>query len=180
MTVAGGALIFARTLIATIFAIASVAKAARFHAFAESVTEFGVPAALRNLVAALVILAETAVPLTLIGPAVAFGFAIVDCLLVTFSVAIYLRVRAGRTAACYCFGGDGTPMDASNIWRNMSLVWFASVGLALCFVPSAIGQRTDLGQSVTIVLLAGIVAIGMIRLPSKARAVAAGAIKLWG
>jgi hypothetical protein len=178
MTLVALALLFTRVVIASVFAVAVVAKAVRFHAFAESLTDFAVPIPQRNMVAGVVLLAEAGASVALIGPLPVIGFAVADGLLVTFSIAIYRRLRMGAPTACYCFGGDRSQVDASGVWRNMSLFGLASAGLVLCFAPQAFGGRIELAQSVTTVLLAVVVAVGMIRLPSITRAVAAGAIKL--
>jgi methylamine utilization protein MauE len=136
----------ARSLVAVVFAVSAVSKLrgrSALDEFVASLRQFGVPAGWRRPVGIGVALGEGAIPVLLVGAALAgpssgtaaralvgAGFGLAAGMLAAFTLAIARAVRGGVRAPCRCFGASSTPMGRPHLVRNGLLLAVAVVGLA--------------------------------------------------
>jgi len=128
-------LLFVRTAVAMVFAIAVIAKLGgrdAFHQFTTSLDSFGLPA--RASVAAMVIAGEAASGL-LLAVAPRLGGPLATIVLVGFAIGIAGVIRRGATVHCRCFGATTTALGRRHVIRNLVLA-AASVAVALGPVPT--------------------------------------------
>jgi len=135
----------AATALAVVLAVAAWGKVRSRRAFAAFTTalgQFGVPAAVRRMVAALVPAAEIAALVLLVlpvPPAVRFGPA--AALLGAFTAALLRAGRSGRAIACHCFGSDAPSPLGPHVAVNAALVLLAVAAALPGPVASTAGDR---------------------------------------
>ncbi|MFD0899542.1 MauE/DoxX family redox-associated membrane protein [Actinomadura sediminis] len=123
----------ARCAIAAIFVVAVLGKVRGRAAFAEfrrSVPGLapGLPA---TATALAVVAAETAAAaLQATARTAPAGLALAAAVLLAFAAAIHRSLRAGRPAACRCFGTGTAPLGRPHVVRNLALAAIAAGGLA--------------------------------------------------
>jgi hypothetical protein len=117
--------------LAVVLAVSGVAKLLDGAGTREAVLGFGVPSRLVPYVAGGLAPAElvTAVLLLLPGARVV-GLVLAVLLLLAFTVAVVLALRAGRRPECHCFGRiGGADVSARTVARNLGLLVVAAGGL---------------------------------------------------
>lgn len=121
------ALLFARLLLALVFAVAGTAKLVDRAGSQQALAGFGVPPRLAGPFAWLLPLAELLVAAALIPLALAWWSAVAAmALLLLFMAMISLNLARGRTPDCHCFGQlHSTPAGKSTLVRNGVLVALA-------------------------------------------------------
>ncbi|MFE7117317.1 MauE/DoxX family redox-associated membrane protein [Streptomyces sp. NPDC057654] len=154
-----------RTLLVVVFAVAVVTKlssAESFSAFARSVREFAGLSARRGRAAARLVAgaeAAGAVLLVLPRPLTMAGFALLGCLLGSFTIAMAASLRRGLRVPCRCFGASTSSTGVLPLVRNGFLILVAAIGAAGTFhgVPTApgglavaVGAGLVLGAVVTV------------------------------
>jgi Methylamine utilisation protein MauE len=117
-------------LIALVFLTSAVSKLRDLRGFEASLPALApVPSGLLRPLAVAVVAAEGAVPvLSVIPPAISYGFGLAGVLLVAFTVAITLALRRGRRAPCRCFGASSTPIGPRHVVRNATLLAVTALG----------------------------------------------------
>ncbi len=120
--------VLGRLLLASVFALAGMAKLVDRPGSEKSLTDFGLPALLARPVAVLLPLAELLCAIALIPAATARWGAIgVFSLLVLFVIAIGASLARGRAPNCHCFGQlHSEPVGWSTLVRNMVLAAIAA------------------------------------------------------
>lgn len=128
-------LLAARTVLATVFAVAGAAKLADRAGSRQAVIDFGVPARVAPAIAIMLPLGELLVAGALLLDRTArAGAAGALALLVSFLAAIALNLWRGRVPECHCFGQLGSaPIGWRTIARNLFLAGVA--GLVLWHAP---------------------------------------------
>jgi uncharacterized membrane protein YphA (DoxX/SURF4 family) len=98
-------LLLARLLLASVFALAGLAKLADRDGSRQAIIDFGLPAALATPLVLLLPLAELAVALALV-PAWSAWWGAVGALtlLMLFVLGISINLARGRKPECHCFG----------------------------------------------------------------------------
>jgi len=132
-------LLFIRTAVAMVFAIAVIAKLGgrdAFHQFTTSLASFGLPA--RASVAAMVVAGEAASAF-LLAVAPRLGGPLAAILLAGFAIGIAGVVRRGATVHCRCFGATTAALGRRHVIRNLVLA-VASAAVALGPVPASLGD----------------------------------------
>ncbi|MEV5824730.1 MauE/DoxX family redox-associated membrane protein [Spirillospora sp. NPDC052242] len=105
----------------------------------------GLPA---TATAAAAVAAESAaVVLLAIGRTAPAGLALAGAVLLVFAAAIHRALRAGRAAACRCFGTRAVPVGRTHIVRDLALAAVAAAGLAAAAAP---GPVHPAGAAVTV------------------------------
>lgn len=118
------------TLVGVVFVASAVSKVRDFGGFARSLPAL-VPVARRLVrpLAAVVLVAEAAVPVLLVvPPATSYGFAVGGVLFAAFTAAIAVALRHGRLAPCRCFGASSAPIGPRHLARNGALLIIAVAG----------------------------------------------------
>ncbi|MHC5699968.1 MauE/DoxX family redox-associated membrane protein [Streptomyces tirandamycinicus] len=120
-------------VLAAVFGLAAIAKAADRSGLRRTIVDFGLPARAAAPLGGLLVICELCVAVALAVPPWERGGALgALVLLIGFSFAVALNVSRGRTPACRCFGGlDATPVGWSTVARNgllASLAAFVAVG----------------------------------------------------
>ena len=125
-------LLGARLLLAGVFGVAGVAKAADIAASKRAVVGFGLSEALARPIARILPVAEILIALALIPVRSAWvGALAASGLLFVFTVAIVVNLARGRNPECHCFGQlHSTPVGWSTVARNLALLAFATVVIA--------------------------------------------------
>lgn len=101
----GTGLLIARLLLASVFALAGVAKLADRAGSKQAVVDFGVPAPLASPLAILLPLCELVVAVALIPTPTAWWGAVgALALLLLFVMGIVLNLARGHKPDCHCFG----------------------------------------------------------------------------
>ncbi len=120
----GAALLVCRLTLASVFAIAGVAKLADLTGSRRAAADFGVPERLAPATGVLLPSAEIAVAVALIpAPAAPFAALGAAVLLACFSAAIAGANRHGRTPDCHCFGQlHSAPAGRAALIRNAALL----------------------------------------------------------
>ncbi|HEV7557180.1 MAG TPA: MauE/DoxX family redox-associated membrane protein, partial [Kofleriaceae bacterium] len=130
-------LLYFRTAVAMVLAIAVIAKLGgrdAFHQFTTSLDSFGLPA--RASVAAMVITSEAA-SAVLLAVAPHLGGLLAAVLLVGFAIGIAGVIRRGETVHCRCFGATTAALGHGDVIRNLILA-AASAAVALGPVPASL------------------------------------------
>ena len=130
--------------LATIFVVSGVAKLTDRDGTREAVAGFGVPPSLVQPVALGLAPAEIVVAVLVLVPATAAaGLVLALGLLLAFTAAVVIALRAGRRPECHCFGRiGGADVSARTVVRNLALAGLAVVGivgLATSDPPSGAG-----------------------------------------
>lgn len=150
-------LVGARVLIGLVFVVSAFTKLRAFGAFRASVAGMRVvPPALTGPVAAVVVAAETAIPVLLLAPGTpAAGFVVAVLLLGAFSAGIARVLATGTTASCRCFGVSAAPFGRHHLYRNGVLAVAAAAGLVAAVLPSGVGAAGSAGDAIA----AGVAAV---------------------
>jgi hypothetical protein len=137
-------LVGVRLLLASVFALAGVAKLRDRPLFARALQAFSVPDRLVGALSVAVPALELATALLLIPAGSARVAGVAACvLLVVFTLAVGLTVRRGGTPECSCFGSaTAEPVGVLTIARNlvllaMALSIAATAPVGLASVPAA-------------------------------------------
>ena len=163
-------LVFARLLLCVVFLIAGLAKLADLAGSRQALRDFGVPAALADPFGLLLPLAELAVAVALLLPAMAWWGALgALALLLLFVVGIGSNLARGRHPDCHCFGQlHSAPAGWPTLIRNLVLA--AIAGIVVIFgwstpelsvfdwlAPLSLSQRVEVlvGLVVLVLLFAG-------------------------
>jgi peroxiredoxin/uncharacterized membrane protein YphA (DoxX/SURF4 family) len=166
----GFVLLFARLLLAAVFLVAGLAKLADRAGSRQALRDFGVPAALADPFGLLLPLAELAVAVALLLPAMAWWGALgALALLLLFVVGIGSNLARGRHPDCHCFGQlHSAPAGWPTLIRNLVLA--AIAGIVVIFgwstpelsvvdwlAPLSLSQRVEVlvGLMVLVLLFAG-------------------------
>src|SRR5215211_8832817 len=160
-------LLIARLLLASIFAVAGVAKLTDREGSRQAMTDFGVPAALASPFGVFLPLAELAVAVALVPmPTAWWGAVGALALLLLFVVGIGVNLTRGRKPKCHCFGQlHSAPAGWSTLARNGALaalagfvVWAGYDGVG----PSAVSWLGALSAAQTAGLVVGLVLLGLV------------------
>lgn len=163
--------LFARLLLAAVFALAGAAKLADRAGSRRVAADFGLPAALSAPLGVLLLLAELAVAVALIPTAsVRWGALGALALLLLFVAGIGANLARGRRPECRCFGQlHSAPAGPKTLARNGALAavaaflaWRAWEGEA---GPSALGWVGALfsgDQLLLLVVAAGLLVLGLV------------------
>jgi methylamine dehydrogenase accessory protein MauD len=160
--------LFARLLLAAVFATAGVAKLADRAGSRRAAVDFGLPAALSAPLGALLPLAELAVAIALIPTASAWWGALgALALLLLFVVGIGANLARGRKPECHCFGQlHSAPAGWSTLARNGVLTAVAAFlvwrGLEGELGPSAVGWIGALSTAQLLGLAGGLLLLGLL------------------
>ncbi|MEV4299747.1 MauE/DoxX family redox-associated membrane protein [Microbispora rosea] len=114
-----------RLALAGVFLLSALGKARDRAAFVTAVRRIGRVRGRRapTVVAVLVAAGEAAAALTLPWPSTApYGLALAGTLLVAFTVALGVAVRAGTGEPCACFGSSPAPVAPRHLVRNAVLL----------------------------------------------------------
>ena len=161
------ALLFARLLLAGIFAVAGMAKLADREGSRRAVVDFGLPSALAAPLGLLLPLAELAVTASLLPASTAWWGALgALALLSVFVVGISINLARGRTPDCHCFGQlHSAPAGWKTLARNGVLaaaagfvVWEGYNGAG----PSAVAWLESLSMAQQLGLLGGVVVLALL------------------
>jgi methylamine dehydrogenase accessory protein MauD len=159
--------LFARLLLAAVFAVAGAAKLADRAGSRRVAADFGLPAALSGPLGVLLPLAELAVAVALIPTAsVMWGALGALALLLLFVAGIGANLARGRRPECRCFGQlHSAPAGPRTLARNGALAavaaflaWRAWAGEA---GPSALGWVGALSFELLLVA-AGLLVLGLL------------------
>lgn len=122
-------LLAGRLLLATVFAVAGLAKLADREGSRQAIINFGLPAILASPLALLLPLAELAVSAALIPTSTAFWGAVGALgLLLFFIGAISINLAHGRKPDCHCFGQlHSAPAGWGTLARNVALAAVAGL-----------------------------------------------------
>lgn len=147
--------------LAAVFSVSGVAKLLDRTGTREAVVGFGVPARLVPLTAGALAPAELLTALLLVLPATrALGLVVAAALLLAFTGAVALALRAGRRPDCHCFGRlGGADVSGRTVVRNvalLALVGLGGSGLAAGEVPD--GRGTAGALVLGIIVAAAVVA----------------------
>lgn len=138
----------AAVVLAGTFLVAAIAKWRDPAGTARGFRTLGVPSPWRTARLLPAVEAALAVGLLLVPAGMAL---LAAALLVAFTVFLGLRLRAGVSAACHCFGGRGTdPLSPADLVRNLWLIATATV--------ASLGDWPQ-WPSPAAVLVAGVVAL---------------------
>jgi peroxiredoxin/uncharacterized membrane protein YphA (DoxX/SURF4 family) len=163
----GTALLIARLLLASVFALAGVAKLADRAGSKQAIVDFGVSALLASPLTILLPLCELVVAVALIlTPTAWWGAVGALALLLLFAMGIVLNLARGHKPYCHCFGQiHSAPAGWKTLARNGLLaavagvvVWqgYDSVG------PSAASWAGTLSITQLVALIMGLVVLGLL------------------
>jgi peroxiredoxin/uncharacterized membrane protein YphA (DoxX/SURF4 family) len=163
----GTALLIARLLLASVFALAGVAKLADRAGSKQAIVDFGVSALLASPLTILLPLCELVVAVALIPTPTAWWGAVgALALLLLFAMGIVLNLARGHKPDCHCFGQiHSAPAGWKTLARNGLLaavagvvVWqgYDSVG------PSAASWAGTLSITQLVALIMGLVVLGLL------------------
>src|SRR2546426_4987468 len=122
-------LLLARLLLATVFAIAGVAKLLDRAGSRKSASDFGVPAFLAKPLAFVLPLIELACAVALLrGSWAWFGASAALAMLLVFMAVIVVSLARGRAPDCHCFGQlYASPVGWTTVVRNAVLAGLAAL-----------------------------------------------------
>jgi peroxiredoxin len=156
--------LFARLLLAAVFALAGIAKLADRAGSRQAVIDFGLPRGLAAPLGLALPLAEIVVAFLLLPATTAWwGGVGALVLLAAFTVGITYNLARGRSPDCHCFGQlHSKPVGLPTLLRNLVLI-----GVTLIVVsrgsdtphPSMIGWWSDLTLSGKLVLAIGLLVV---------------------
>src|SRR5829696_8889444 len=163
----GTALLIARLLLASVFALAGVAKLADRAGSKQAIVDFGVSALVASPLTILLPLCELVVAVALIPTPTAWWGAVgALALLLLFAMGIVLNLARGHKPDCHCFGQiHSAPAGWKTLARNGLLaavagvvVWqgYDSVG------PSAASWAGTLSITQLVALIVGLVVLGLL------------------
>lgn len=134
------AAISARVLLAGVFGLAGAAKLADRAAAGRSLTEFGVPGQLAEMLAGLLALTELVLAAAVLPTVSArLGAAGIASLLTLFITVIAVTLARGRKPACHCFGQlRSEPIGPPVVVRNLAL-WFVAAFVVWDAAPLVAG-----------------------------------------
>lgn len=160
------AVLIARLLLALVFGVAGIAKAADLDASSRALTDFGLPEKLAIPLGRVLPFIEILTALALIPLASVWWGAIVSfALLVVFTAAIGINLVRGQTPNCRCFGQlHSKPVSWATCIRNLLLAAVAAFILAQGKESpglSALDWLSDLRTPEAISLFFGISLIGL-------------------
>jgi peroxiredoxin/uncharacterized membrane protein YphA (DoxX/SURF4 family) len=162
------ALLVARLLLASVFAVAGASKLADRKGSRQALLDFGVPAPLASPLGTLLPLAELAVASALVPADTArWGAVGALALLLLFAAGISANLARGKKPGCRCFGQlHSAPAGWSTLARNGVLavvagfvVWQGWEGDA---GPSAVGWLWALAGAQLVALLGGLALVGLL------------------
>jgi peroxiredoxin len=156
-----------RLILALVFGVAGLAKAANLREFREALTEFGVPPRLTAPVAVAIVIVELSCAAGLLWPAMAWRASITALiLLVSFTLVLVASLLRGRHPKCRCFGKlKSSPIDWTAVGRNCVLIAL-STGVVLA------GQQRDSEGFNALRVIGDGMGIGMIQITVLAGGVA--------
>jgi uncharacterized membrane protein YphA (DoxX/SURF4 family) len=127
-------LLIARMLLSAVFLVAGIAKLADLAGSRQALRDFGVPAALADLLGVLLPLAELAVAVALLLPITAWWGAVgALALLLMFVIGIGFNLARGRQPDCHCFGQlHSAPAGWPTLIRNLVLAAVATAAGPHC------------------------------------------------
>ena len=116
-----------RILLAVVFAVAALSKASNWTASRQALKEFGLPADLARIAAAILPPIEFVLAALLLSGAFAWwGAVMAAALLFLFMAAMIVNLARGLTPACNCFGQlHSKPIGWSTVLRNAILLSLA-------------------------------------------------------
>jgi thiol-disulfide isomerase/thioredoxin/uncharacterized membrane protein YphA (DoxX/SURF4 family) len=160
-------LLFARLILAAVFAVAGIAKLFDRAGGEKAITEFGVPASAAKPLSVLLPLAEIATAILLLPLATAwFGAVSALVLLLVFVGGISYNFAKGNTPDCHCFGQiHSEPVGWSTLIRNSIL---AVVAAFVVFAgretagASAFAWLNDLTVGERMNLIFGVLTVGLL------------------
>jgi methylamine dehydrogenase accessory protein MauD len=161
-------LLFARLLLAAVFAVAGIAKLADREGSRHAIIDFGLPATLAAPLGILLPIAELAVAAALIPTATAFWGALgALVLLLLFIAGISANLARGRKPECHCFGQlHSAPAGFSTLARNGVLAALAAFLLWRGFEgevgPSVGGWIAALSATQLLVVVVGMVVLALV------------------
>jgi uncharacterized membrane protein YphA (DoxX/SURF4 family) len=128
-----------RVLTGLVFVVAGITKLRDVDGFRKAMLALApVPVALSAVVARAVIGVELLVAVLLAVPGtVMSGLALGLVLNLVFAAAIVLTRRAGRRAACRCFGRTEQPLGARHVVRDLVLAAVALLGIAAALAANS-------------------------------------------
>ena len=162
------ALLSARFLLSSIFAVAAIAKLHDRPGSRQAIIDFGLPAPLAGLFGLLLPLAELAVAVALVPASTAhWGALAALALLLLFVCGIGANLALGRKPDCHCFGQlHSAPAGWSTLARNGVLAtvtgfllwqgWNGNLG------PSALGWLGALSVIQLLLVVGGAVVFGLL------------------
>lgn len=155
-------LLIARLILAAVFGVAGVSKAADPAGTRRALIGFGVPASLAALLGSSLALVEITVALALLPLNTAWlGGVAALALLILFAAAIGLNLARGKSPDCHCFGQiHSEPVSWRTLVRDLALAamaGFIAVGARENPGLSAFDWLVDLkaGEIVNLVISAG-------------------------
>jgi thiol-disulfide isomerase/thioredoxin len=162
------ALLLARLLLASVFAVAGAAKLADREGSRRAIVDFGAPSALAAPLGLLLPLAELAVAAILLPASTAWwGPLGALALLSAFVVGISINLARGRTPDCHCFGQlHSAPAGWKTLARNGVLAALAGFVLWEGYDggagPSAVAWLGALSTAQQLGLLGGVVVLTLL------------------
>lgn len=150
--------LFARVLLAVVFAVAFIGKVRTRQGFAEfrdSITAL-TPRLPARAAAVAVLAGEAAAVVLLAVPGTRLGYAVAAVLLISFCGAVVLAVSGREPVRCKCFGADGGVLGPRHLVRNGALLGVAALG-AFVTAPGSWEEPLTL-LTIAVVLLAVVVA----------------------
>ncbi|MCE5289513.1 MAG: redoxin domain-containing protein [Nocardiaceae bacterium] len=162
------ATMFARLLLAVVFAVAGSAKLVNPEAVATAVREFGVPRTLVRPVARALPVIELALAVSLVLAATALWAGIASLVLLgLFTSAMAISLARGRRPDCRCFGQvHSSPIGATSIVRNVFLAGVAGFVVWGTARYGALGVGEWLSGLTAIQLIVGGCVAGFVALES--------------
>ncbi|CAM3876829.1 MauE/DoxX family redox-associated membrane protein [Smaragdicoccus niigatensis] len=162
------ATMFARLLLAVVFAVAGSAKLVNPEAVATAVREFGVPRVLVRPVARALPVIELALAISLVVAATALWAGIASIvLLALFTSAMAISLARGRRPDCRCFGQvQSSPIGARSVIRNVFLAGVAGFVVWSTAQYGALGIGEWLSRLTAIQLVVGGCVTGFVALES--------------
>src|SRR5215218_10673937 len=162
------AILLDRLLLATVFAVAGVAKLADRAGSRQAIVDFGLPARLATLLGILLPLYELAVAAALIPTPTAWWGAVGALgLLLMFIVGISINLVRGRKPECHCFGQlYSAPAGWKTLARNGVLAAVAGFVLWEGYEggagPSAVAWLGALSTAQLLGLLGGVLVLALL------------------
>jgi peroxiredoxin/uncharacterized membrane protein YphA (DoxX/SURF4 family) len=161
-------LLIARLLLASVFAVAGVAKLADREGSRQAIVDFGVPKALAAPLGLLLPLGELTVAATLLpAPTAWWGALGALALLLVFVVGISVNLARGRKPDCHCFGQlHSAPAGWKTLARNGVLAAVAGFILWEGYEggagPSALSWLGALSTAQLLGFLGGVVVLALL------------------
>ena len=135
----------ARAALATVFAVAAIAKIQGRAQFADAVRAFGVPPSLVGVTSVMLPMVEGGVAVALLTVWAWSAAIVAGGLLVIFTAGIAANLLRGRTPECRCFGQlQAAPIGTHTLVRNAALAAIAGAIIAVGPAGSALGALDTL------------------------------------